>query len=320
MHQKHFERAAAFPILMSFAVLCMLQPRGRALGGLSRYRTFIRASPFMCFLDSIDILLRWLLTSMYLRCPPLMALKIVGHDRFRYSGSLTGLEKIRANWILRLLYFCVVVLPALRILFSFEFTPMAQLYAGMFVFSYIVDEVVCNFAPPDDFFELPKRKFRSLATYSSCLTHQDEARVARFGNVLQSLDLLEIALEAFILVGQCVGFVWLSFAYDCFWDMEKGGNVVRLCTKKLPLIVLAFVLASLFSPFTNDILLRYPTVGRTLQLVHLEIGGQKVASQPEVFEIDREAKLWLVFLLVNFFSAGVGYRTFLMKVPYGYGM
>jgi hypothetical protein len=314
MHQKHFERAAAFPILISFAVLCMLQPRGRVFDGPTRFRTFIRASPFICLLDSFDILLRWLLTSIYLRCPPLLALKIVSHDRFRSSDPLVGFEKIRASLLLRLLYVCFIVLPALRMLSSFQFTPMAQIYAGMFIFSYVVDEIFCVSAPPNNFFTLRMTKFRSLADYADCLTHQDNAREALFRNVLRSLDVYGIALWFLVIVGQCAGFIWLCFAYDCFWDMDETGDVIRLCAKKSPLIIIAVIMGLLFSPFTNWILLRYPTVGRALYLVSPE--GW---SQPGEFEVDLEGKLWLVFLFVNLLSAGVGYRTFLMKVPYGYG-
>ena len=240
-----------------------------------------------------------------------MAIKIIGHDRFRGSKPLTRLEKVRTNLILRLLYVFLVILPALRKLSSFDFTPMAQTYAGMFVFSSIVDELVSAFEPPDDFFKLPTRKFASLANYASCLRFQDEVRVTRFRNTLQSLDILEVFLGGLIVVGQVVGFIWLCFAYDCFLDMDNTGDVIRLCAKKSPLIIFAIISGLLFSPIANPILLKYPKLGRALHLVYPKVNGQ-----PWEFEVDREAKIWLIFLFVNFLSAGVGYRAFLMKVSY----
>jgi hypothetical protein len=84
---------------------------------------------------------------------------------------------------------------------------MAQIYAGMFMFSFIVDELVSAFVPPDDFFKLPTRKFASLANYASCLTFQDKVRVTRSRNTLQSLDILGLFLGGLIVVRQVVGFV-----------------------------------------------------------------------------------------------------------------
>jgi hypothetical protein len=238
-----------------------------------------------------------------------MALKIVGHDRFQYSEPLVGIEKIRANPLIRLLYFFLIALPALWTLSSFVFTPTAKIDAGMYVGSFIVDEFVSAFAPPEDFFKLPRRKFRSLANYASCLTHQDEERVTRFRETLLSLDILEIIATGLIVVGQCVAFVWLCFAYDCFWDME-GGSVVRLCARKVPLIILAAVVALLFSPVTNSFLLKFPALGRALNLVYPKAGS------PAEFETDRRAKVWFVFIFGNFLMVGVEYRAFLMKVAH----
>lgn len=240
-----------------------------------------------------------------------MALKIIGHDRFKGSEPSFGIEKIRANVLLRLLYVVLVILPALRMLWSFDFTPMAQIYAGVFMISYVIDELVSGFVPPDDFFKLRMRKFTSLANYAECLTVQDEARVTRFRETLLFLAILESVAGVLIVVGQCVFFVWLCFAYDCFWDMDNTGDVIRLCARKAPLVILLVMTILLFVPITDSILLKFPRAGRTLQLVY-----PKTPRQPGEIEVDREAKLWFVFLFVNLLSAGVGYRAFLMKVPY----
>lgn len=310
MFQKHSERATAFPILISIAALCVLEPRSRALGSQSRYKTFIRASPFVCLLDSLNILLRWLLTSIYLRCPPLIALKIVGHDRFRGSEPLAGVDKIRANPFLRLVYLILVALPGLWKLFSFKFTPMAQIYAGIFIFSYVVDETVTFFTPPKDYFSLPRKKFTSLASYSFCLTHQDESRVAKFRGTLLSLDILTFFLSALIVIAQVIFFIYISYAY-CIWDMDYTGDVIRLCANKAPLYGVCILYLFLAMPLTNRVLLIYPSIGRALHLVYPKIG------RPEELEVDSEAVLWFCFLMVNLLSVGIGYRVLMVKVPYG---
>ena len=253
-------------------------------------------------------------------------MKIVGHDRFKNSQSanlLWGLDRARANVLFRLLYFVVVVLPVMRLLSSFEFTPFAYPISWMFAISFIVDEIFCLVAPEDDFYDLPMRKSLSLADYAGCLgglTHRDHVRLNGFRNVLQSFELFKLALGALILVGQLIGFVWLCFAYDCFWDMDNRGDVIRLCSRKIPLIVLGVVVVTLFSPFTNKLLLNdYRAIGWALQLVYRKPRDGETGFRGYTMEVDREAKAWFAFLFINLLSVGVGYRAFLLKVPYGYG-
>ena len=309
MFQKHSERAAAFPILISIAALCVLEPRSRVLGIQSRYKTFIRASPFVCLLDSLDILLRWFLTSTCLRCPPLMALQIVGHDRFRGSEPLVGVDKIRANPFLRLAYLILVALPGLWKLSSFKFTPMAQIFAGIFILSYVVDETVTFFTPPKDYFNLPRKKFASLANYSFCLTHQDQALVTKFRGTLVSLDILTFFLCALIVIAQVIFFIYISNTY-CVWDMDNTGDVIQLCANKAPLYGVCISFLFLSIPLTNRVLLIYPSIGRALHFVYPKIG------RPEELEVDFEAVLWFCFLMVNLLSVKIGYRVLMVKVPY----
>jgi hypothetical protein len=52
--------------------------------------------------------------------------------------------------------------------------------------------------------------------------------------------------------------------------------------------------------YCNPILLKYPKFGRALHLAYPKVNGQ-----PGEFEVDQQAKIWFIFLSVNFLSAGV---------------
>lgn len=75
-----------FWILVNLAIGAMVQPGGRICGFPSRYRTYLRCSPLICGADMLSIVIRLLVTIIYLRLSLLESVGILLYDRFDNNG------------------------------------------------------------------------------------------------------------------------------------------------------------------------------------------------------------------------------------------
>ncbi|KAL2870719.1 uncharacterized protein BJX67DRAFT_245824 [Aspergillus lucknowensis] len=141
----------AFGLLSMLALNTMLQPVGRVLGSPENSRVWLRASPFICVLDALALIIRLLAYYIILdkAAFPRKALLILGTDRFDESDAETEptsqKRKILAV-ISRLFTFVVSILPLLNIYDKWGETRWTVAWAWMYIASYAVLEIAMQLA------------------------------------------------------------------------------------------------------------------------------------------------------------------------------
>lgn len=147
---------------MPLAINSMSQPGGRVCGLPSRYRTYLRCSPFVCFADSISILMWMVILITYQKLSFMDALGILLHKRFNEKESMRlqttdqiltlneteteGIQTLERMTWLRWLWFILGTLPPAIKLLSMRGVGWAQIWGIMFLSSWILNESLVIFA------------------------------------------------------------------------------------------------------------------------------------------------------------------------------
>jgi hypothetical protein len=153
-----------FWILVNLSIGAMAQPGGRICGFPSRYRTYLRCSPLICGADMLSIVVRLLVTIIYLRLSLLESVGILLHDRFDNShtneeinNSLAlqsedndnegdGIQALEGMTWLRWIWFLLGTLPPAIKLASMSGVGWAQAWGMMFLGSWLLNEFLIIFA------------------------------------------------------------------------------------------------------------------------------------------------------------------------------
>jgi hypothetical protein len=154
-----------FWLLVNLAIGAMAQPGGRICGFPSRYRTYLRCSPLICGADMLSIVIRLLVTIIYLRLSLLESVGILLHDRFDNNGHTNdeihnslalqaedndsegdGIQTLEGMTWLRWLWFLLGTLPSAIKLASMSGVGWAQAWGMMFLGSWLLNEFLIIFA------------------------------------------------------------------------------------------------------------------------------------------------------------------------------
>ncbi|KAF9889821.1 hypothetical protein FE257_006911 [Aspergillus nanangensis] len=122
----------------------MFQSSGRALGASANHTFWLRASPFICALDAVALVVR-LLTYCFLlekTTTPGKAMLIIGADRFNAGTNNTAFIPT----ISRLVPFLCSVAPLVSLFGSWGKMKWTVAWAWMYIASYAVMEIVMRLA------------------------------------------------------------------------------------------------------------------------------------------------------------------------------
>lgn len=128
----------------------MTQPSGRICGTPSRYRTYLRCSPVICFADCLSIVFRFIVYSLYLETGPSESLRLLLRDRFNDVSedkkSTDGLHALEKLTFLRWSFFVLGALfPAVK-LAAMGGVPFTKAWGLMFLISFVFVEVLVIFS------------------------------------------------------------------------------------------------------------------------------------------------------------------------------
>lgn len=131
----------AFYILPTFALITMNQPAGRVLNASPYNGYWLRASPFICALDAIALIVRLLVYCALLHGDPRKAMLVIRRDRFGEFESKHDQETIFKT-MPRFLAFLLTAWPlgyAWRARSEIKWT---MAWAWMYIASFVVLEVI----------------------------------------------------------------------------------------------------------------------------------------------------------------------------------
>jgi len=121
----------------------MTQPSGRVLGSFPEYRTYLRSSPILCFLDALVFLLRLVFSPPALRIPLSQAIEITIQERYRdIEDTVEGIQYLEKQTWLRWLWFVIGTLgPAIK-LAAMQNVPWTKAWGMMFLGAFVVFESI----------------------------------------------------------------------------------------------------------------------------------------------------------------------------------
>lgn len=191
-----------FWTLVPLAINAMSQPGGRVCGLSSRYRTYLRCSPLVCFADMVSIFMWMLILTGYQRLSFTEALGIALHRRFTENRDVRfqttcpilesketeteGIQKLERMTWLRWLWFVLGTLPPAIKLLSMRGVAWAQIWGLMFLLSWVVNELLIISA------SLNQNKFTISET--GCVSwpgYEQSTRAPSYKRVERLLDLAD---------------------------------------------------------------------------------------------------------------------------------
>jgi hypothetical protein len=205
-------------ILLALASNSMAQPSGRLCGASSRYRVYLCSSPLFCFADGLAVLVRVLVTCIYLRISPLKASRLAilsraderHHSKRNQDASFEDPFPVTAHgatpsantaaWP-RWLFFLVGTIPAAIQLASFSGVPRTQILGLMFVSSFAIIELVTLIST----FKEEQRTIPEVLGYLKVEGVPIEEQEVRFQahKLIVGLEWFEESLFLTTLIAQC---------------------------------------------------------------------------------------------------------------------
>ncbi|PMD13026.1 hypothetical protein NA56DRAFT_652055 [Hyaloscypha hepaticicola] len=238
-----------FWTLIPLVTNVMTQPSGRVLSQPSRYRTYLRTSPIICFLDAFAFLIRVFSAPYFLHVPISRALNTTIRERYgdiKDEDASEGIQSLEKQTWLRWVFFVVGTLgPSIKLM-AMQGVPWTKVWGALFLFAFLVIEAGA----------LLGKKSSMSSAYSSLPAINGQAtRTTSERQVLQGFETIETFTSWYGIMAHCAVFVWAFFdlwilrasAYD---SVEKGimaslvslifivylGNILICCA---PLTVLA---------------------------------------------------------------------------------
>lgn len=136
----------AFSLLPPLALDTMLQPVGRVLGSSAFNSVWLRASPIICALDTLTLIVRLLAYCIFPRVTLREALLIIGKDRFDEDEVDHGSRRTTITTTLRHVGFFLSILPPIYIIGSWGQFRWTVAWVWMYFASYIVLEIASQLA------------------------------------------------------------------------------------------------------------------------------------------------------------------------------
>ncbi|GFF37982.1 hypothetical protein IFM46972_05396 [Aspergillus udagawae] len=139
----------AFQPLPLLALNTMFQPVGRVLGSPANNVGWLRASPFICALGALALVLRLLAycALLYATVTPRKAMLIIGMDYFdKYETDHISQKRTTITMISRHVTFLISLLPLIYVFGSWREIRWTMAWACMFIASYLVLEIVMQIA------------------------------------------------------------------------------------------------------------------------------------------------------------------------------
>ena len=311
----------AFWSLVGLAILTMSQPCGRVCSFSTRYRTYLRSSPFICAADTLSIGFRLLVAPIYLRVSPICALRMLQHERFQDADEAEGLQALGSSTIGRWIFALLGPLPVMIKLASFSGTPWTQALGTSYMVSFVVTEFIILSATIDDPDTEPPDRVMPPTYVPNRWLGQGQSRTANarasiqkaFRDIEEPLAIMIICAQYAALIGPAI-----------VWSMVRLTNFAQSITSpvkgqydgpaEVGLIwlfsILGFsflFLASLLITVLPGIALKNycqknTTVGKWLAVAFPESEGSTRLV------VDGVAIVALSFFLLNVVTALIGYR------------
>ncbi|KAL8905919.1 MAG: hypothetical protein Q9171_006483 [Xanthocarpia ochracea] len=132
--------------LLPIAFNSMTQPAGSIAHGISAEQSFyLRASPFVCVAEAFAALTHFVFLTMETWNPSL-AIKCISKLKYRNSTAVgttrSQLQNLQDNDIFRLILFTLGVLPQTLKLYSCIGLPTSQIWASLYLVSWVILELL----------------------------------------------------------------------------------------------------------------------------------------------------------------------------------
>jgi hypothetical protein len=191
----------------------MTQPSGRILSQPSRYRTYLRSSPIISFLDALAFIIRVLFTSCLLHISISRALKTTIRERYKdivSEDASEGIQSLEKQIWLRWVFFMVGTLgPSIKLM-AMQGVPWTKAWGAMFLFAFLVIEVAALFA----------RKPTTPSAYSTLPGINGRATQSETERqVTQGFEVMEICT---CCVGLMAHFTVLIWAFFDVWILRSS--------------------------------------------------------------------------------------------------
>ena len=129
--------------LTAIALNTMCQPSGEVLGLPVQYNFVLRISPFVCLVNSLDLIMLYVHFCLKTKGLITAARSLVS---YRVKGTEDWNENsfaaLRNNTYFRVLLFVLGALPQITKICAFKGVPMSQFYMACFLSSFVLDEFV----------------------------------------------------------------------------------------------------------------------------------------------------------------------------------
>lgn len=192
----------------------MSQPGGRVCGLPSRYRTYLRCSPFVCLADSVSILMWMVVLVAYQRLSFIEALGISLHRRFSENGALgvlaangfetKGVQVLEKMTWLRWLWFALGTVPPAIKLLAMSGVGWVQVWGILFLSSWLLNEsLVISATFNQDKFTISRTGAVSWPGYEQSTRSLGYKRVEKFLN-FTDMVLAATALNAHAVLTNAV--------------------------------------------------------------------------------------------------------------------
>ncbi|KAL5352134.1 hypothetical protein ACLOAV_002079 [Pseudogymnoascus australis] len=131
----------AFRIVPLLALRTILQPVGRVLGASAYHGTWLRASPFMCALDTVSLVIRLLAYCAFVHGAPRNVILAIRRDRFENFESNYSRETMFET-IRRLLEFLFSTCPLIYAWGARSEIKWTVAFALMYIASFVALETI----------------------------------------------------------------------------------------------------------------------------------------------------------------------------------
>ena len=208
----------------------MTQPSGRILCQPSRYRTYLRSSPIISFLDALAFLLRVLFTSCLLHVSISRAFKTTIRERYKnIEDASEGIQSLEKQTWLRWVFFIVGTLgPSIKLM-AMQGVPWTKVWGAMFLFAFLVIEAAALFA----------RRSITSSDYSSLPGINGQATQSEIERqVIQGFETMETCA---FCVGLMAHFAVLVWAFFDVWLLRSSAYNPGTTGKVDSLISLLFI-------------------------------------------------------------------------------
>lgn len=129
--------------LVPLAICTMTQPSGKVCGLPGRYRTYLRSSPIVCFVDAVTFIVTLAMCLVCVNGPALHTLQLNIQSRFEEDHTMPkSLRKLEDSTFFRWIFFLLGTLPPAIKLAAMDGIFWTKVFGMMFLGSFLFIELL----------------------------------------------------------------------------------------------------------------------------------------------------------------------------------